>query len=317
MTSTKDIESTPPPTSRLPGWVAVLRPEHWIKNLLLFVALPFSGQFIHAAAWAEAVLGFVSFCLLASTIYILNDIRDRREDAAHPVKRYRPIAAGRLSPAVAGAEAAVLLSAGGVVAISLGPHFAFLAGAYVVLQVLYTAWLKQRAIIDVICVAMGFVLRASASAAAIGVPASAYLVLCTFMLCLFIALAKRRSEVVLLADQPDKPARRVSRFYTPERTAHMLSVSAGLSIVTYSLYCVDPGTVERLGSMHMVWTIPLVVYALFRYYCLTAAGQDDPVRILLRDRALWLVGLAWLAMVAGVIAIGRLDELAWLRGVLI
>jgi hypothetical protein len=98
----------------------------------------------------------------------------------------------------------------------------------------------------------------------------------------------------------------------------MLSVSAGLCIVTYSLYCIDPHTVARLGSLHLVWTIPLVVYALFRYYCLTSrGGQDDPVRILLGDRALWMAGALWLAMVAGVIAIGRLEPLAWLRGVLI
>lgn len=299
-------------------WLAAMRPQHWVKNVLLFVALPFSFHLLDGGAWLRCAIGFASFCLLSSAVYIVNDLRDRRADAVHPVKRHRPIASGRLRLRAAVIESMLLLAAGLGVALGLGRFFLLVALAYVALNVLYTAWLKHHPIIDVVTLSMGFVLRAMASAVAIGVPSSAYLVLCTFMLCLFIALAKRRSEVGELEDADAARTRRVNVFYTPHRTEHMLSVSAGLAIVTYSLYCVAPATVERLGSRHLVWTIPLVVYGMFRYYCLTGqAGQDDPVRVLLRDRVLWLVALLWVAMLVLVVLIGMLPVLTPLRGVLV
>jgi 4-hydroxybenzoate polyprenyltransferase len=294
-----------PTASRLPPWLAAMRPEHWVKNILLFLAIPFAGRMSDPAAYLACGLGFAAFCLLSSCVYLVNDIRDRTADAVHPVKRHRPIASGRLTVPAAWVQAAMLLAAAAALGTRLGLAFGLLEGAYLVLMLAYTFCLKHHAIVDVIAIAMGFVFRAMASAAALGVPSSAYLVLCTFMLCLFIALSKRRGEV---ADMPSDEApltRRVNLFYTPQRTEHMLSVSAGLSIVTYALYCVAPQTVEHIGSKHMVWTVPLVVYAMFRFYCLTArAGQQDPVRVLMRDKVLWLTGLLWLAAVAAVIHFG-------------
>ncbi len=314
------MTSTTPPTqkrSSRPAWLAVMRPEHWVKNILLFVAIPFAGLVAEPMAWARCAVGFVAFGLLASGVYVMNDLRDRAADAAHPIKRYRPIASGALGAGAAVVESLLLLAGGLAVAATLGLPFVLSAGGFVGLNVAYTFWLKHHAIVDVILVSLGFVVRAMASALAILVPISAWLVLCTFMLCLFIALAKRRSEVSSQAT-PSPTTRRVNLFYTPERTEHMLSVSAGLSIVTYSLYTLAPTTVARMGSLHLVWTVPLVVYALFRYYALTArGGGEDPVRLVLRDRVLWLVGLVWIAMVLAVAAIGHYEPLAALRGLLI
>jgi 4-hydroxybenzoate polyprenyltransferase len=163
--------------------------------------------------------------------------------------------------------------------------------------------LKGRPILDVLLVAMGFVLRAMAGAAAVAAVISPWLVVCTFMLCLFVALAKRRSEIVALG-QAAGQTRRANLFYTPANLDHMLAVSAGLSILTYSLYCLAPGTVAHVGSAHLIWTIPLVVYGMFRYYCLSLSGGQDPTGLILRDRVLWLVLLVWAAMVAAVLKWG-------------
>lgn len=286
-----------------------MRPAHWVKNLFVLAALPFSGKW---SAWPAALGAFAAFCLLSSGIYLINDIADRKADRAHPTKRRRAVASGRLSAAVAAGAAIVLLAAGAGIIACLAAWtagaagvLAFWAGAYVVGNLAYSFGLKRAPILDVLVVATGFVLRAMAGAAAIAVPPSPWLVVCTFMLCLFIALAKRRGEVAALGDAAVE-ARSVHGFYNLSNLEHMLAVSAGLAILTYTLYCLAPHTVRRVGSAHLIWSVPVVVYGMFRYYCLTRAlGDEDPVRILLRDRVLWLVGVAWLACVLVVLKYGR------------
>jgi 4-hydroxybenzoate polyprenyltransferase len=303
--------------------IEALRIPHWTKNIFVLAALPFSGKW---ADWVMAMGAFASFCLLSSAIYLINDIADRKSDQTHPIKKNRPVASGRLSPLVATIAAAVLLAAGAGIVAHLcrelyrpdlplaGMGLGVWAGAYVLINLAYNLGLKGRPILDVIIVAMGFVLRAMAGAAAIAVVISPWLVVCTFMLCLFIALAKRRSEIIALGDSAGD-TRRVHGFYTSANLDHMLSVSAGLAILTYSLYCLAPATVERIGSSHLIWTIPLVVYGMFRYYCLTlSADGGDPVRVLLRDKVLWLVGTAWLGCVIAVLRWGASDAV---RGLLL
>ncbi|KKK61403.1 hypothetical protein LCGC14_3014690, partial [marine sediment metagenome] len=158
--------------------------------------------------------------------------------------------------------------------------------------------------LDVLIVAMGFVFRAMAGAAALAVPVSPWLVLCTLTLCLFIALAKRRSEIAALGDDASQ-TRRVHSFYSLTNLNHMLSISAGLAIATYSLYCLAPRTIDHVGSAHLIWTVPLVIYGLFRYYCLTlAARTEDPIRLLVRDKMMWAIGLAWIVLVAVILRWG-------------
>ncbi len=303
-----------------------LRVPHWVKNVFVLAALPFSGKWTEPPAWGMAVAAFAAFCLLSSAIYLINDVADRRADRAHPAKSRRPVASGRLSVSVAGAAAAVLLLGGGGILVGLeiilydparalcGLGLALWAGLYVLTNLAYSAGLKSCPILDVLIVAFGFVLRAMAGAAAIAVLISPWLVVCTFMLCLFIALAKRRSEIAALGQDAAR-TRSANRFYTVTNLEHMLAVSAGLAIVTYSLYCLAPMTVGRIGSANLIWTIPLVVYGMFRYYCLAlTSGGEDPTKLLLRDKVIWLVLALWLLCVVIVL---RWGSAVALRGLLL
>jgi len=300
-----------------------LRVPHWIKNAFVLVPLLFSGTWNRPAAWGMALGALAAFCLLSSAVYLVNDIADRDSDRAHAAKRRRPIASGRLSPTAAGLAAGVLmLLAGGVVAVETallrGPvlpyepvvamgGFALAAwsGGYVLLNLAYSLALKSKPILDVLMVAMGFVLRAMAGAAAIAVPISPWLVLCTLTLCLFIALAKRRGEIAALGEGAAR-SRRVHRFYTLGNLEHMLAVSAGLAIATYSLYCLAERTVRHVGSAQLIWTVPLVAYGMFRFYCLTLNRPgEDPHRLLLRDRVMWLVVGLWVVLVVLILRFGR------------
>lgn len=298
------------------GLVAVaeaMRVSHWIKNAFVAAPLLFAGQFGNGEAWLQCLAAVGAFCLLSSAVYLINDICDRNRDAAHPDKCNRPIPSGRLSVFGAGVAAFFLLAAGsGIVAAvgfmdydSASPlHGLGLpvwTAVYLVLNILYSFWLKSKAIIDVIIVALGFVLRAMAGAAAISVPISPWLVVCTFTLCLFIALTKRRSEILSLPAEQVVAARDANRGYDRGTLEHMLTVSTAVAIMAYCLYCLAPRTVGRLGSAHMVWTIPLVIYGMFRFYRMTQWNpRRDPVSLLVRDRIMWIV-LAAYVVVSGVI----------------
>jgi 4-hydroxybenzoate polyprenyltransferase len=290
-----------------------MRPTHWVKNGFVLAPLLFAGMFDQLAAWLAALAAMGSFCLLSSSVYLLNDVCDRHRDAAHPDKCQRPIASGRLPVAWALSAAAVLVLVGGAIAALVewfmydptdlmgGMGLIVWTGLYLVLNVLYSTWLKRKTIVDVIVVALGFVLRAMAGAAAIDVPISAWLVLCTFTLCLFIALAKRRSEIDDLSDEQAVAVREANRGYVGGLLDQMLAVAAALAIVSYSLYCLAPRTVEHFGSANMIWTIPLVVYGLFRYWALSRNSRSgDPVQIIVRDKIMWAIVVIY-ALLAGVI----------------
>ena len=293
------------PDSSQRGWlwpiVEAMRPGHWIKNSFVVAPVLFSMRFVEPLACVQALVAGGAFCLLSSGVYLLNDVCDRQADRAHPVKRRRPVASGRLSPSVAAAAGILLMIAGITVAVGMslplrsdqplyGSALILWAGCYLVLNLLYSFWLKAHMIIDVIVIALGFVLRAMAGAAAISVPVSPWLVVCTFTLCLFIALTKRRGEIAALPPESAAAARATNRAYEPGDIEHMLTVSAALAILTYALYCLAPGTVSRVGSAHLVWTIPIVVYGMFRYNRITRNASDyDPVSVMLRDRIMWIV----------------------------
>jgi 4-hydroxybenzoate polyprenyltransferase len=305
------------PSGGLGAVVEAMRIPHWIKNAFVAAPILFAGRLGDAHAWGRCLAAVAAFCLLSSAVYLVNDVVDRAADAQHPTKRRRPVASGRLSPASAVASAVVLfLAAGALVAwvsaadfrldgTLLGLGLLTWAGAYLVLNLLYSFWLKSHMIVDVIAVAVGFVFRAMAGAAAIDVPASPWLVVCTFTLCLFIALAKRRGEIIELPWEQAGRTRAVNAAYTRVDLEHMLTVSAALAIVTYILYCLAPRTIHHFHSANMVWTIPIVVYGMFRYYRLTmGAGLGEPVGLLLRDRILWLVVAIYVLAVAAIVAYG-------------
>ena len=297
--------------------VEAMRIGHWIKNAFVAAPLLFSGRFTDAASWGLCAAAVAAMCLLSSAVYLVNDVCDRRRDRAHPVKRRRPVASGRLSPraavVVAAALAAVAFADIGLVGALTrrqgqllgGLALLVWAGAYVALNLLYSLWLKNKVVVDVLVVALGFVLRAMAGAAAIVVPVSPWLVVCTFSLCLFIAVTKRRSEIASLDAAEAAEARAVNRAYDAGQIDFMLTVSAAMAALTYTLYCLAPQTVARIGSAHMVWTVPLVVYGMFRYHRITRDGRrGDPVAVLVRDRVMWLVLAAYVLLSALVIQFG-------------
>ena len=310
-TSESDSGTAAPGRTGLGAVLEAMRPPHWIKNAFLAAPLLFSGRFTDPASWALCATAFAAFCLLSSAVYLLNDLRDRPADRMHPTKRLRAIASGRLPARAAWAAAGVLLAGGFALVAAVqadirprghlmgGYALAVWAACYVALNVLYSTWLKKIVVVDVLVVAMGFVLRAMAGAAAIVVPVSPWLVVCTLSLCLFIAVTKRRGEIAELPDGQASWARAVNRSYEPRLVELMLNVSASMAILTYTLYCLAPRTTQRAGSAHMVWTVPLVIYGMFRYYRITSsAAGSDPVRVLVRDRVMWLVLASYVLLCA-------------------
>jgi len=294
-----------------------MRVRHWTKNAFVAAPLLFSGRFADPYAWVECLVAIVAFCALSSGVYLINDVCDRRRDGAHPVKSTRPVASGRLSVVTAVSVAVAHLAVGLVLAAAVvwfthGPDLP-LAGlgplvwalAYLVTNLLYSFWLKAHMIVDVIAVAMGFVFRAMAGAAAIAVPISPWLVVCTFTLCLYLALSKRRGEIVQLPPERAGATRETAGAYRLEDIRHMLSVSAALAILTYALYCLAPRTVHRIGSAHMIWTLPLVVYGIFRYHRISLdLPKGDLVSVLLYDKIIWLTVAAYVVLVAVIIHFG-------------
>ena len=302
-----------------------MRIPHWVKNALVVAPIVFARQYTSASAWAACLQEVAAFCLLSSSVYLINDICDRESDRAHPFKRYRPIPSGRLSVVAAGIAAGVLMLAGLGVSVLVAWNIRRFEGAdlplfgagpvvwaagYFVLTLVYSFWLRHRVIIDVIVLSLGFVLRAMGGAAAIAVPISPWLVVCTFTLCLLIVLTKRRSEIIDLPKDVAIASRRTSRSYTEYDLDHMITVSMAVAIMTYSLYCLAPRTIEHVGSAHMIWTIPVVVYGMFRYNRVTrCALGSDPIRVLLRDRYMWLVLVLYIVLAVLILQFGRTEEL--------
>ena len=303
--------------------IEAMRPTHWIKNAFVVAPIVFANLIGSLEAWLLCLAAVAAFCLLSSSVYLINDVCDRQSDRAHPSKRNRPIASGRLSPEAALVAAAVLLAAGLAVAAAVcvmhraqatvlhGWGLLVWSGAYFLLNLAYSTWLKRQVIVDVIIVALGFVLRAMAGAAAIdgaggiAVPVSPWLVVCTLTLCLFIALTKRRYEVMELSPPEAAAARPANAGYDAGDLAYMQTVSTAMAILTYCLYCLAPATVHRIGSANMVWTIPLVIYGMFRYNAQSRRiGKGDPVSVLMRDRVMWLVLALYVVMAALVIQYG-------------
>ncbi len=294
-----------------------IRPTHWIKNAFVLAPLLFSGRFMHFWAWVQALTAVAAFCMLAGGVYLINDVFDVRRDRTHPVKSQRPIASGALSISSAIVSACICIAVGLAMAtwleiVNYHPSKS-LAGyemlvwtlLYVIINLAYSAGLKHHAIVDVVIVAFGFVLRAMAGAAAIGAPVSPWLVICTFTLCLFLALTKRHSEISHLDEQNAVSARPANRVYFEGFLDHMIAVSSGLAIMTYTLYCVAPRTIARFGSAHMIWTVPLVVYGMFRYWYISRRhGQGDPISTLVTDRIMWLVIVVYALMSAAIITWG-------------
>lgn len=264
-----------------------LRPDQWTKNLIVFAALIFAVRLFDPAALALATAAFLIFCALSGAVYLVNDVSDREADQQHPLKRMRPIASGALAPSTALGWAAVLSVAGLAAAFALRPSFGMAAAGYVALVILYSRGLKHVVILDVMAIAVGFVLRAVAGGLAIGVPISDWLLVCTILGALFLGLAKRRHELTLLADGATGH-RRILEEYDPYLLDQMIAVVAAATLVAYIIYCASPETAEKFGTRWLVLTTPFPIYGIFRYLYLVHRrhGGGSPSDLLLRDRPL-------------------------------
>lgn len=278
-----------------------LRPTQWAKNLFVLAPLVFAKRLTDPTALKLGLLAFGVFCCAASAVYLVNDIRDREEDRRHPLKRRRPLAAGTLKVSTAAVTALVLAAGAFVGALVLGPLFTALLTAYLLLNLLYSAWLKNQVILDVMAISLGFVLRVLAGGAAIAVEISSWLLLCTIFIALFLAFSKRRHELSLLAESaPDQ--RRVLSHYSLTFLDQMINVVTASTVVAYALYAVAPETVEKFHSHHLVYTVPLVLFGIFRYLYLIyqRPGARNPTEAILSDPPflinllLWGLAVVWI-----------------------
>jgi 4-hydroxybenzoate polyprenyltransferase len=289
------------PQRRSPARAAIvaLRPRQWLKNLLVFAGLVFAAKLGDAGRWLEAVAAFGAYCAVSSAAYLVNDLRDREDDRMHPVKRARPIARGELSPRravvlAAGLAAAALALAGVLGLVSVAFLLAF-AG----LQAAYSFSLKHVVLLDVLVIGSLFVIRAAAGAAAVDVRISPWLLLCTALLALFLALAKRRGELVLVGAQ-HTPGRPVLEGYSLELVDQLVAIVAASTVIAYSLY-----TLTARDSKALLATVPFVIFGLFRYLLLVHRDDvgEEPEQVLLTDVPIILAVAGWIATAAVILAL--------------
>jgi 4-hydroxybenzoate polyprenyltransferase len=261
----------------------------------------FGGRLLEPSAVAIAVAAFAIFCALSGAIYLFNDVTDREADKNHPLKRERPIASGQLATTTAVAAGVILGICGVGAAFLIGIRFALVAATYLGAMLLYSLALKHVVIVDVLMIAAGFVLRAVGGAVAVNVPIGQWLLVCTTLLALFLALSKRRHELVVLADGATDH-RRILEEYSPYLLDQMIGVVTASTLIAYIVYATSPDTAARLGTAKLGLTIPFVLYGIFRYLYLVhqKRGGGSPSAMLLTDKPLLSCVALW---AAGVIAL--------------
>ena len=294
--------------------IELARPRHWIKNVVVLFPLVFGMRMSDPYAWASALLAAAAFCFVSSFAYIINDIQDADSDRSHPNKKNRPLASGRVSVASASVWAVLFLVAGLILALGISSFFLIIIVAvYALLQLGYTFVFKRVVLIDVICIALGFVLRAVAGAVAIKVAISPWLFICMFTFCLFVGFCKRYNELVTIGDMDmARNHRNTLISYSPELLTHLITISAGIAVVAFLLYGVNDRTVANFGTNYFIYTLPVVIYGVFRFAMLSMNGSyADPTDLILRDRPFQITVLLWIISVVAIIRWGR-DIEAWL-----
>lgn len=281
-------------TPSLPAWLRALRPAQWIKNGVVPAALFFAWrdpsqgiQIQDTRVLLAVALAIICFCVVSSAIYIVNDIKDRDADRAHPLKRLRPIAAGELPVRHAIVLAGILLLAGMLLSLKLPSYFTLVLAGYTVMQFVYTFGLKHIPYVDVFIIALGFVFRAVAGAVAIPVRISPWLLLCTFLLALFLALCKRRHEKGLF-EESDTRHRQSLTGYSRQLLDIQIAITASATAVCYAIYTLAPETIQRFGTNRLGLTIPFVLFGIFRYLTLVYTQDEGgrPEKVMLTDKTL-------------------------------
>jgi 4-hydroxybenzoate polyprenyltransferase len=299
MVAAPEVLELPQRRSRVRAGVVALRPRQWLKNLLVFAGLVFAAKLGDAGRWLEAVAAFGAYCAISSSAYLVNDLRDREEDRLHPVKRARPIARGEMS-----SRAAIVLAVGlAAVAIAIAGVLGLVSVAFLLafagLQAAYTLSLKHVVLLDVLVIGALFVIRAAAGAAAVDVRISPWLLLCTALLALFLALAKRRGELVLVGAR-HTPGRPVLEGYSLELVDQLVAIVAASTVIAYSLY-----TLTARDSKALLATVPFVIFGVFRYLLLVHRDDigEEPEQVLLSDVPIILAVAGWIATAAAILAL--------------
>lgn len=272
-----------------------LRPHQWTKNFFVFAPLIFSENVFNLPLILKSVLAFALFCVLSGAIYIWNDLRDIDEDKLHPVKSQRPLASGRLEKTPAVVAFVFLCVLGLSLSFVLNLNFFLLALGYVLLQLAYSGWLKHVVILDVLLVAAGFLIRVIAGGVAIEVDISAWLLICTFLLALFIALSKRRHELIFLEKEASSH-RPILKEYSPYLLDQMISVVTASTVIAYCLYTISEETIAKFGSSNLIFTVPFVLYGIFRYLYLIHQKCEggSPESLLIKDKPFFFGILLWI-----------------------
>ena len=286
-------------TRRIFGsYLALARPKQWTKNGFVLAGIVFSGEALLVSSVVSALISFVAFCALSGAVYAANDVLDVKEDRLHPLKRSRPVASGEVSARSAIFFAATL-AVGGLVLGFVVDFWVGVAGVgYLLLQAVYTPFLKHMAILDVMSISSGFVIRALAGVAAVGSPVSPWLIVCTGLLTLFLGFSKRRHELATLGGGA-AGHRRNLRDYSVPMLDEMMNIMISATIIAYVLY-----TFTVYEDVYMMSSIPFVIYGVFRYMLLVHRdGGDNPDVLLIRDRPLQITLVLWLAVVMTVIYI--------------
>jgi 4-hydroxybenzoate polyprenyltransferase len=274
-----------------------MRPKQWYKNLVLFIGIIFSLNFFNTNMWMSSISAFITFCMISSSEYIINDIFDRERDRAHPRKRNRPIASGKLKASHALSFAVVLLILAFIGASQINIQFLGISLAYFILIIFYSLYFKHIAIVDVLTISIGFVLRAVAGCIAINVSISPWLIICAFLVALFLALGKRRNELTLLVNGANDH-RQVLDGFSPEILDHMSTIVMASLIMSYSLYTF------LTDNVWMMITIPIVVYGLFRYLFLAhSKNMGGEPEELFKDIGIITCIILWIVISMGVLVI--------------
>jgi 4-hydroxybenzoate polyprenyltransferase len=272
-----------------------MRPQQWIKNLFLFAPLVFAGHLFHTADIVATLLGFTLFSLASSGVYIFNDIQDLERDKLHPEKSLRPLPSGTLPLSTAWAASLVLLAGGTAGAFVLLVPFGVVVLLYVAVNVAYSIWLKDAVILDVMTISAGFVLRVVGGAVLIGVPTSEWLIICTVLLSLFLGFSKRRHELTFLQASAGTH-RAVLAQYSPYFLDQMIGIVTASTVMSYALYTISDETVKKFGTTHLIYTVPFVLYGIFRYLYLVHKMLEggNPTKLAVADRPLLINMILWI-----------------------
>ncbi|MBA2332911.1 MAG: UbiA prenyltransferase family protein [Actinobacteria bacterium] len=274
-----------------------IRPRQWTKNLLLFAGIVFAAEIGEPRKWVQAGAAFALYCAASSAAYLVNDLVDAPADRLHPVKRRRPLARGELSPGSTALAATALVAVAAMLAASLGPAALGFLALFLAIQAAYTLGLKHVALVDVMTIAGLFVVRAAAGADAIDVRISPWLLVCTALLALFLALGKRRGELVLVGAEAT-PGRPVLEGYSLALVDQLLGIVAGAAVLAYTVY-----TLTARESQALAATIPFVLFGIFRYLLLLhrAGKGEEPENVLMTDLPILATVAMWAAACAAIL----------------